>query len=118
MDRIFFTVFTVFFRISPLWAQAETNSGNPEGPGLFVQIMPFVVMFFIFYLLVIRPQVKKQKTHHEFLQKLKKGDRVLTSSGIFGTIEGLTDKYVKLEIADKVSIRVLKNHVSQSVKEG
>ncbi|MCJ8276223.1 MAG: preprotein translocase subunit YajC [Bdellovibrionales bacterium] len=66
----------------------------------------------------MRPQMKKQKTHQDFLQKLKKGDRVLTSSGIFGTIEGLTEKYVTLEIADEVNIRVLKAHVSQPVKEG
>ena len=80
--------------------------------------MPFLVMFFIFYILLIRPQVKKQKNHQDFLQKLKKGDQVLTSSGIFGTIEGLTDKYVKLEVADKVCVRVLKSHISQSIKEG
>ncbi|NQZ19008.1 MAG: preprotein translocase subunit YajC [Bdellovibrionales bacterium] len=75
-------------------------------------------MFMIFYFLMMRPQMKKQKTHQDFLQKLKKGDRVLTSSGIFGTIEGLTEKYVTLEIADEVNIRVLKAHVSQPVKEG
>ncbi len=96
-------------------AQAETAG---ESPGFLIQAVPFLVMFFIFYFLMMRPQIKKQKTHQEFLQKLKKGDRVLTSSGIFGTIEGLTDKYVKLEIADDVSIRVLKAHVSQPVKEG
>lgn len=99
----------------PLLAQAETAG---ESPGFLIQAVPFLVMFFIFYFLMMRPQIKKQKTHQDFLQKLKKGDRVLTSSGIFGTIEGLTDKYVKLEIADDVSIRVLKAHVSQPVKEG
>ncbi len=120
MERAFFAVFSTFFTLWPLWAQTETPSqaSTPEGPGFFVQIMPFVVMLLIFYVLVMRPQIRKQKNHQEFLQKLKKGDRVLTSSGIFGTIEGLTDKYVKLEVADKISIRVLKTHVSQSVKEG
>ncbi len=117
MGRIFSNILIVFSTIWPLWAQTEINQ-PPEKPDFFIQILPFVVMFFIFYLLVMRPQVKKQKIHQDFLQKLKKGDRVLTSSGIFGTIEGLTDKYVKLEIADKVSIRVLRSHVSQSVKEG
>lgn len=97
------------------WAQAE---GAESGPSFLVQATPFVAMLFIFYFLMIRPQVKKQKSHQEFVQSLKKGDRVLTSSGIFGTIEGLTDKYVKLEIADDVSIRVLKSHVSQPIKEG
>ena len=98
----------------PVWAEEAAA----KGPSTLDTIIPFAVMFFIFYFLMMRPQMKKQKTHQEFLQKLKKGDRVLTSSGIFGTIEGLTEKYVKLEIADDVSIRVLKAHVSQPVKEG
>ena len=113
MRESIFSLFTIFM-VSPVWAQAESS----EGPGFLMQAFPFLAMFFIFYFLMMRPQIKKQKTHQEFLQKLKKGDRVLTSSGIFGTIEGLTDKYVTLEIADDVNIRVLKAHVSQPVKEG
>ncbi len=113
MSRV--SMLFLVFLTEPLLAQAETAG---ESPGFLIQAVPFLVMFFIFYFLMMRPQIKKQKTHQEFLQKLKKGDRVLTSSGIFGTIEGLTDKYVKLEIADDVSIRVLKAHVSQPVKEG
>lgn len=98
--------------------QVFAQETSAEGPSFLIQAVPFLVMFFIFYFLMMRPQIKKQKTQQEFLQKLKKGDRVLTSSGIFGTIEGLTEKYVKLEIAEDVSIRVLKAHVSQPVKEG
>ncbi len=110
-----FSAFLVFFSAVSVMAQAE---GGGKSPGFLMQAMPFLAMFFIFYFLMMRPQIKKQKTQQEFLKSLKKGDRVLTSSGIFGTIEGLTDKYVKLEIADDVSIRVLKAHVSQPVKEG
>lgn len=105
----------LIFCAPSLMAQAEKSA---ESPSFLMQMVPFIVMFFIFYLLMLRPQVKKQQKQQEFIQKLKKGDRVLTSSGIFGTIEGLTDKYVTLEIAEDVSIRVLKNHVSQPVKEG
>ena len=104
----------VLFHPLSLLAQAE---GGKE-PSFLIQAVPFLAMFFIFYFLMMRPQIKKQKTHQDFIQSLKKGDRVLTSSGIFGTIEGLTEKYVTLEIADDVSIRVLKTHVSQPVKEG
>lgn len=97
---------------SPAWAQQAT-----DGPSMVMQLMPFLIMFFIFYFLVMRPQVKKQKTHQDFITKLKRGDRVLTNSGIFGTIEGLTDKYVTLEVAQGVKIRVLKTYVAQPVKE-
>lgn len=113
MNQLISAIMIVFWA-GMAFAQAE----GAKGPSFMVQAVPFLAMFFIFYFLMMRPQIKKQKTQQEFLQKLKKGDRVLTSSGIFGTIEGLTDKYVKLEIAEDVSIRVLKTHVSQPVKEG
>ncbi|MEM7647417.1 MAG: preprotein translocase subunit YajC [Pseudomonadota bacterium] len=109
------SIFLIMLPGSFVFAQ---EAGNPEGPGLMMQIVPFAVMFFIFYFLMIRPQVQKQKTHQDFITALKKGDQVLTSSGIFGTIEGLTEKYVTLEIAEEVNIRVLRTHVSQAVKEG
>lgn len=114
MNPIFSLILTVC--LSPL-AMAQ-DKASAAGPSFMEQGLLFGGMFFIFYFLVLRPQVKKQKTHQDFIQSLKKGDRVLTSSGIFGTIEGLTDKYVKLEIADDVSIRVLRTHVTQPVKEG
>ncbi len=113
MSRVSY-VFYVLLLSGNVYAQEAAA----ESPSFFIQAVPFLAMFFIFYFLMMRPQIKKQKTHQDFLQTLKKGDRVLTSSGIFGTIEGLTEKYVKLEIADDVSIRVLKAHVSQPVKEG
>lgn len=114
MRSIYIILITLFLNALPAWADGEAA----KGPSFLDTVIPFAVMFFIFYFLMMRPQMKKQKTHQDFLQSLKKGDRVLTSSGIFGTIEGLTEKYVKLEIADDVSIRVLKAHVSQPVKEG
>ncbi len=113
MSRLFSLLLIVSYANIAL-AQAKAA----EEPSFMMNMVPIVAMVFIFYFLMMRPQIKKQKTQQEFLKALKKGDRVLTSSGIFGTIEGLTEKYVKLEIADDVSIRVLKAHVSQPVKEG
>lgn len=115
--KLFLSFMDLFVQVVPVWAQTAPTAAK-EGPNFLVQAVPFLAMFFIFYFLMIRPQVKKQKAQQEFLHQLKKGDRVLTSSGIFGTIEGLTDKYVTLEIADDVNIRVLKAHVTQPVKEG
>lgn len=100
---------------TPVFAQ---EGGAAPEPSFMVQALPFLVMFFIFYFLMMRPQIKKQKSHQEFLEKLKKGDRVLTSGGMFGTIEGLTEKYATLEIAEGVSVRILKTQISQPVKEG
>ena len=90
-------------------------SGQTQAPG-FMDTLPMIAMIFlIFYFLIIRPQGKKIKKHNEFITKMKRGDKVLTSGGIFGTIEGLSDAFVTLEIADDVSIRILKSQISSTV---
>ncbi len=83
-----------------------------KGPSGFEQFVPFLIIGLVFYFLLIRPQQKKFKQHNDFLSQIKRGDEVLTSSGIFGTIEGLTDSFVILEIAEDIKIRVLKSQIS------
>ena len=97
------------FFTSIAWAEAEAV---PNKPHFVEQLMPFVFIFLLFYFLLIRPAQKKQKKHQELINQLKKGDHVITSSGITGVIYGLTDSFVILEVADKVRIRVLRSHVS------
>lgn len=93
---------------SIVWAQAAA----PAAPGLLEQFMPFILIFVIFYFLLIRPQQRRAKTHQDLLKSLKRGDQVLTSGGILGTIEGLTDEFVTLEVADGVSIRILRSQIA------
>ncbi len=107
-----------FFMALPSIALAQEATAPAAGqPSFLVQVFPFIALFFIFYFLMIRPQMKKQKAHQQILAELKKGDEVLTSGGIFGTIEGLTDKFITLEVADGVSIRVLRTQIMGTVKE-
>jgi preprotein translocase subunit YajC len=87
----------------------------PKQPGTIEMFLPFVVIFAIFYFLIIRPQVKRQKDHQKFVTELKKGDEVLTSGGILGTIEGLTDQFVTLEVSQGVRIRVLRGQISTTM---
>ncbi|OFZ69903.1 MAG: preprotein translocase subunit YajC [Bdellovibrionales bacterium RIFOXYD1_FULL_44_7] len=79
-------------------------------------LIPFLLMFAVLYFLMIRPQQKKAKEQQSMLSALKQGDEVITTSGIIGTVAGLTDKVVTLEIADNVKIKILKSQVSQVVK--
>lgn len=81
-------------------------------PNFFEMILPFLVIFSVFYFLVIRPQGKKQKEHQGFLTTLKRGDEIVTASGILGTIDGLTDLYVTLEVANNVKIKVLRTQIA------
>jgi preprotein translocase subunit YajC len=88
---------------------------SPKQPGTLEMFLPFVVIFAIFYFLIIRPQVKKQKSHQKFVTELKKGDEVLTNGGILGTIEGLTDQFVTLEVSQGVRIRILRSQISTTM---
>ncbi len=69
------------------------------------------VMFVVFYLFLIRPQQKRQKEMQVMLNALTKGDRVITSGGMLGTIVSLTDQIVTLEVGNKTTIKVLRSHV-------
>ena len=70
------------------------------------------VMFGIFYFLLIRPQQKKAKEHQELLRALKKGDRIVTNGGIFGTVTGIDDRVAVIEISEKVRIKVLRTQIA------
>lgn len=83
----------------------------PSGGGI-IGFLPFILMFVVFYFLLIRPQQKQAKQHREYLNSLRVGDEVVTSSGIFGKIEDVGDREVRLEIARDVRIRVLKSQIA------
>lgn len=73
---------------------------------IWVSLMPFVLMIGIFYVLVLLPMRRRQKKVQEFQAALKVGDRVITTSGIYGQITKLDDKSIQIQIADKVRIEV------------
>lgn len=95
--------------------------GDPSGAGAspFSMLLPLVGMLAIFYFLLIRPQQKRQKEMQKMIGALKKGDRVVTASGLYGTVAGLRDDIVVVEIADDVKVEMLKNAVTGVVaREG
>jgi len=82
------------------------NGANP-----LVQFIPFVLIVAIFYFVILLPMKKKQQKVQAFLSTLKDGDLVVTSGGIYGTITGLKDDTVQIQVADKVRIRVSRNAI-------
>jgi preprotein translocase subunit YajC len=70
-----------------------------------------LLMFAVFYFILIRPQVKKQREHQAMLNKLDKGDMVVTRGGLVGKIAGITDTVLTIELQEKVRVRVLRSHV-------
>jgi preprotein translocase subunit YajC len=83
-------------------------------PSTLEMLLPFVAMFGIFYFLILRPQNKKMKEHVKFINDLRYGDSIVTASGILGTVEGLADQVVTLEIANGVKIKLLKKQIAGS----
>ena len=89
---------------------AMTQPGQ-GAQSLWVSLMPFVLMIGIFYVLVLLPMRRRQKKITDFQAALKVGDRVITSSGIYGLIVKVDEKSVKLEIAEKVRIEIARSAV-------
>lgn len=76
--------------------------------------LPLIMIFVIFYFLLIRPQQKKMKEHQSMLAAIRRGDKVVTSGGIIGTVSKVTsDTELLLEIADNVKVRVAKAMISE-----
>lgn len=97
------------------YAMAQSGQGEPSGglASFFVQMLPLILIFVIFYFLLIRPQQKKQKEHRQMLEALKKGDKVITTGGIYGTIEYLSPTTVTLRVApDNVKIKMSRNAIA------
>ena len=84
---------------------AYAAEGAPTGSPLGSMLAPLILMFVIFYFLLIRPQQKKQRQHQDMLQNIRKGDKVVTSGGLYGVVVKVTEKDVVLEVADKVNLR-------------
>ncbi len=101
-----------------LWSIAEAQAAaGAKQPSMLESLFPMVLIFVVFYFLIILPQRKHKKKQAEFLTNLKRGDQVITSSGILGKIEGLTEQYVTLEIANDVRIKILKTQIAGQPKE-
>ncbi len=93
------------------WAQtapASTGSGST-----FLSLVPLVVIVVIFYVLLIRPQQQRQKKLRAMLETLKKGDRVVTSSGFWGTVTNLGKDTVTLQIADNTKIKMQRESIAR-----
>lgn len=86
--------------------------GGAAGALLGSPMIMMVLMFAVIYFMMIRPQQKRQKEHDAFLQGLKNGDRVITSGGIHGTIAGLADGVVTLEIAKNTRVRINRGQIA------
>ncbi len=107
------------FLIAPAHAQAagQPVPGGLFGGGLGGLLFP-VILVAIMYFLMIRPQMKRQKEHRAMLEKLGKGDEVITNGGIVGQVIDIGDNFITVEVAAGVQLRVQKGAITSVLPKG
>ncbi len=113
---------------SPAFAQAVTANGAAPAGALaggaaggaagLIAFVPYLAIFAIFYVLIIRPQQSRAKAHRAMLDAVKKGDDVVTGGGILGKVVRVTDDEVEVEVAPTVKLRVLKATLAEVRNRG
>ena len=92
--------------------QAVPAGGSGGTAGILVGILPWLLIFVIFYVLMIRPQQRRVKEHQAAIAAVKKGDEVITGGGIRGKVTKVTEDEAEVEIAQGVKVRVVKSTIT------
>ena len=102
--------------ITPAFAQGVPAAG---GTDIFIQIVPFVLIFIIMWFLIIRPQQRRVKEHQEMIKNVRRGDTVVTTGGILGKVSKVVDdNELEVEIADNVRVRLVRSMISDVRSKG
>lgn len=104
------------FFISDAMAEGAAATGSTEGS--LMSLIPFILLFVIFYFFLIRPQSKRVKEHKNMLTTLGKGDEVVTNGGILGKIVSISDEFVTVEIATNTQVKLQKQYIASLMPKG
>ncbi|WP_430626784.1 preprotein translocase subunit YajC [Thiobacter aerophilum] len=99
--------------IPPAYAAPAAQQADPV-----MSLLPFIVIFVLFWFMLIRPQMKRAKEQKKMLDALQKGDEVVTAGGLLGKVTKVGDQYVSLEIADGVVVQVQKPTIQAVLPKG
>lgn len=95
-------------------AHAMGTPAEGGGPGnTFLSMLPIVLMFVVLWLLILRPQQKRQKAHQRLIDELEKGDEIVTSGGIHGSVVNLKDDVIVVKIAENVKVELSRSAVAR-----
>jgi preprotein translocase subunit YajC len=95
---------------------APPQGGSAEG-SLISTLVMFGLIIAIFYFLILRPQQKRQKDRQKMLEAVKKGDKVVTAGGLHGTVAGLDDKTILLQVSDNVKMKFDRSAIASITRE-
>jgi preprotein translocase subunit YajC len=102
------------FLINNAWAQDAPATST----GGIAQFLPLIILFVVFYLFLIRPQMKRQKDQKNMVEALAKGDEIATNGGLLGKITDLGENFIVIEVAKDVQVKVQRHAVSATMPEG
>jgi len=101
-----------------LISSAMAQDAGAQAPSMLGSLLPLILIVVIFWFLLIRPQMKRNKQHRELVAGLSAGDEVVTAGGMLGKITEVGESFVDLELADGVVIKVQRHSVAQVVPKG
>jgi len=99
-----------------LLAMAQPQGGSPEGSLISTLIM-FTLIIAIFYFMILRPQQKRQKDRQKMLDAVKKGDKVVTSGGMHGTVAGIDEKTILVQVSENVKLKFDRTAIGAVIRE-
>ena len=99
-------------------AHAQAAAAAPAAPSMMSTLLFPIILIAIMYFLMIRPQMKRQKEHKAMLEKLGKGDEVITNGGIAGTVAEIGESFITVEIASGVQVRLQKGAIANVLPKG
>jgi preprotein translocase subunit YajC len=106
--------------ISMLITPAFAQGGPAGGSDMFLQLLPFVLIFVIMYFLILRPQQRRVKQHQEMVKNVRRGDTVVTSGGLVAKVTKVVDDedQIEIELADGVRVRQMRSMVAEVRAKG
>jgi preprotein translocase subunit YajC len=102
----------LLFGVQPLWAAPA----GPAPSGGLMTFAPLLAILGIFYFLLIRPQQKQAKEHQRMVNELKRGDRILTQGGLYGTVQAVKGKVIEVKISEDTKVLIDKSYVAKVVQ--
>jgi preprotein translocase subunit YajC len=103
---------------SPAYAQAAGGAAASSGASFFIQMVPLLAIFVIFWFLLIRPQQKRMKAHQAKITSVKKGDSVVTGGGLVGKVIKVEDQHVEVELGPNMRVRAVKGTLTDVMPLG
>lgn len=98
----------------PVLAQATAPAAAPSIIDQVLQMLPmFVMIVVVFYFVIYRPQKQQRDKHKTMLSELKKGDKVVTTGGIWGTVTNIGKETVTLQVAENAKVKVMRDHIAR-----